>query len=499
MRIVLTLLLASVAYFATAQTYEIGVHGDSQGGDTTAYYVIQNRDTLGKSALLITNSEDSLWIIVGDSTAQIDANVPLTVTPNIIDSLSLDSLKSRVVDTDSLTLLRSGSSTYTGQRTAFVGASNGTVGYSSDSKCEPCIWLRDTDSVYTRDTDWNVGIGTTSPQYKLHVEGDYLSKQGGFSLVNSDSIHLIPAIPSYFVKGSLHKVDLGQASYMSGVAIFPTGNKPNVYSTVINTTTTTNVGIVMNLDADSLPQYSIGYQWTAGTDYSKWDLNYDGFEIIIGDSALWHISSRTRLDTIINISADRTVYMSGNVGIGVQTPSANLDLVGTLQYIDGNQANNYVLTSDATGNATWQDPYAYGEMGFGDSSSTIALSQNTKTFVTNSNNDLWSEGAVTLSNFTYQNDTIICNKDGVYELNLRLSGDAALNDVIKLGVYVNGSLGCTCMGEVTSPIGGTIELGYIDILPLSSGDVIEVIIENTANNNDFDVISGKMMVHLIGK
>jgi len=112
MRIVLTLLLASVAYFATAQTYEIGVHGDSQGGDTTAYYVIQNRDTLGKSALLITNSEDSLWIIVGDSTAQIDANVPLTVTPNIIDSLSLDSLKSRVVDTDSLTLLRSGSSTF---------------------------------------------------------------------------------------------------------------------------------------------------------------------------------------------------------------------------------------------------------------------------------------------------------------------------------------------------------------------------------------------------
>jgi len=44
----------------------------------------------------------------------------------------------------------------------------------------------------------------------------------------------------------------------------------------------------------------------------------------------------------------------GNVGIGSTNPSATLDVVGTFQYVDGNESNGYVLTSDASGNATWQ-------------------------------------------------------------------------------------------------------------------------------------------------
>ena len=44
------------------------------------------------------------------------------------------------------------------------------------------------------------------------------------------------------------------------------------------------------------------------------------------------------------------------LGINNVSPSANLDVIGTLQYEDGNESLGYVLASDATGNATWTDP-----------------------------------------------------------------------------------------------------------------------------------------------
>lgn len=44
------------------------------------------------------------------------------------------------------------------------------------------------------------------------------------------------------------------------------------------------------------------------------------------------------------------------LGINNTDPSANLDVIGTLQYEDGNEATGYVLTSDADGNASWTDP-----------------------------------------------------------------------------------------------------------------------------------------------
>lgn len=53
----------------------------------------------------------------------------------------------------------------------------------------------------------------------------------------------------------------------------------------------------------------------------------------------------------VNLFYDDT---ANQLGLGTNTPSATLDLVGTLQFTDGNQGNGKVLTSDASGNATWQ-------------------------------------------------------------------------------------------------------------------------------------------------
>ena len=52
---------------------------------------------------------------------------------------------------------------------------------------------------------------------------------------------------------------------------------------------------------------------------------------------------------------DLFVSTSGNIGIGTATPTANLDVEGTVKFgAAGTPGTGKVLTSDATGNATWQ-------------------------------------------------------------------------------------------------------------------------------------------------
>lgn len=53
-------------------------------------------------------------------------------------------------------------------------------------------------------------------------------------------------------------------------------------------------------------------------------------------------------------AGNNVYYDAGNVGIGVSAPTADLHLQGSFKFIDGNQQNGKVLTSDAAGNATWQ-------------------------------------------------------------------------------------------------------------------------------------------------
>lgn len=56
---------------------------------------------------------------------------------------------------------------------------------------------------------------------------------------------------------------------------------------------------------------------------------------------------------------------SGNVGIGTASPGAKLDVTGQVKITDGTQGAGKVLTSDATGLATWQTPAGGGIGGGG--------------------------------------------------------------------------------------------------------------------------------------
>ncbi|PXV69172.1 hypothetical protein CLV62_101441 [Dysgonomonas alginatilytica] len=66
----------------------------------------------------------------------------------------------------------------------------------------------------------------------------------------------------------------------------------------------------------------------------------------LGDSDNTSIPSRYVDDVIIN--------NQGRIGIGTSLPTSKIDIIGKLQFLDGNQARGKVLFSDATGLASWK-------------------------------------------------------------------------------------------------------------------------------------------------
>lgn len=206
-----------------------------------------------------------------------------------------------------------------------------------------------------------------------------------------------------------------------------------------------------------------------------------------------------------------SVYLglSARVGIGTSSPQYPLRVSGIgyidttvtdfFQFLDGGSGSNGdVLTRLTDGVAHWQDPYAYGEMGFADSSYTLALTQSTPAWVTNTANDIWSVASVTMKDVTYSNDSIIVGVDGTYFISGHLSVEGNNRAAIKAYTYKNGSVLCACVAEETLDNNDIITLTIAcDIAPLLEGDVITVWVENTASNDDVDLVSGKLTIHRI--
>ena len=214
----------------------------------------------------------------------------------------------------------------------------------------------------------NVDIGITQ-------NGDSRLSIGNYRNFGAGSHNLIKAQSLYgkgFNWGESFLVDV--KGYV-GIGTFSPTALVHIKGPHQNPWYTPKTGLTINGNTSPYQPYTLKIDDTDGNPFFYiTDVGNVGVNVT-NPRAKFHINNVTTGHTVLfedNTNPDSTPFVidnSGNVGIGLTTPSEKLEVSGktkttTLQ-VTSNPTDGYVLTSDVSGNATWQQPQDSTSLGTG--------------------------------------------------------------------------------------------------------------------------------------
>jgi hypothetical protein len=208
----------------------------------------------------------------------------------------------------------------------------------------------------------NVGIGTTSPNVKLYINGstgDVLNAGGGKIANVNNPVNAGDAANKKYVDDNFQ---------VKGNYFLHNGNSFGT-TTVLGT----NDSYGLNLETNNVARMSIS---------SSGVVNFNIPEV----ASAFAVSSASLGGPRFSIDdANSRIFFDGNVGIGTITPAAKLDVAGTIKISGGNPGVGKVLTSDANGLASWVTPAAGGVTSVTSTDGTLTISPNTGAVVASLN------------------------------------------------------------------------------------------------------------------
>ncbi len=168
---------------------------------------------------------------------------------------------------------------------------------------------------------------------------------------------------------------------------------------------------------------------------------------------------------------------NGNVGIGTQDPERKLDVRGNVKIVDGTQGAGKILTSDATGNASWQTPAPSGGGGgvahvaFFAGDEPVAdqniPANNIATLTFGSGYAFFNDG----NGYNLATNHFIAPVAGVYQLNATINVTGTPGALVQL--FLRNGAGHVIRGEQTIPSGGSTVI------------TLAATVNSTISGNDF--------------
>ena len=321
----------------------------------------------------------------------------------------------------------------------------------------------------------NVGIGTTTPTFKLQVNsagygivhsdlsnnvqvGTYVSNVGGwlgtrsnhnlhFFTKNSNPLITLDTLgrfgigtqaPTYLLDVN-GRARLRHNGATSGIWYNKANNTEEVFTGLFNDSTFGffgNGNWRMGFDVKNSqvgigimdPSAPLSFPNTIGNKIALWgDATGGHYGLGIQGSLLQMYSSANNADIAFGYGSSTAfnenmrVKGNGNVGIGTNNPGAKLEVAGTLKIVDGTQGLGKVLTSNANGNASWANA-AYGN--------TERFQFKFRSISANSSPTLSTDynfGTATASNPDIDRVIININKSGLYHFDLHCDQTATPN------------------------------------------------------------------------
>ncbi len=216
--------------------------------------------------------------------------------------------------------------------------------FDANTSADDFDWEVNGNNVYTGHgglyPSANVGIGTTTPGNKLTVRA---TTPSGYFVGSSIALNWVGTGAQAYALSVNAAKTASSTSGRSTAIIATGGNATNKYNTGISAVLKgTNEGSAIVTGIETEYPFDLGYyqyQWTGPSLSGQWGL------------ISWS-----------NVYFDKNNYTMGNVGIGTTTPTAQLHTTGSVRFQGaGTPSAGRVLTSDASGNATWQDPSGSGD------------------------------------------------------------------------------------------------------------------------------------------